>query len=114
MIALVDEHPHLGVEPVLRELNIASSTYYRWRQAEKEPRARRRQDAELTEKIRQVHADSDGIYGSPRVRAVLKREGVHVNRKRVERLTAPGQPDRDQPSPEQGLHSPGPGRRSGP
>ncbi|MEU9464650.1 MULTISPECIES: hypothetical protein [unclassified Streptomyces] len=37
MTALVDEHPHLGVEPVLRELNIPSSTYYRWRQAEKEP-----------------------------------------------------------------------------
>ena len=43
-------------------------------------------DAELTEQIRQVHADSGGIYGSPRVHAILKREGVHVGRKRVERL----------------------------
>ncbi|MGD3109741.1 IS3 family transposase [Streptomyces sp. YGL11-2] len=40
---------------------------------------------ELTEQIRQIHADSGGIYGSPRVHAVLKREGVHVGRKRVER-----------------------------
>ncbi|WP_250403519.1 IS3 family transposase [Streptomyces cellostaticus] len=86
MTALVDEHPHLGVEPVLRELNIPSSTYYRWRRAEQEPCERRRQDADLTGKIRQVHADSGGIYGSPRVHAVLKREGVHVGRKRVERL----------------------------
>jgi transposase InsO family protein len=84
--ALLDEHPHLGVEPVLRELHIPSSTYYRWCRAEKEPCDRKRQDAELTEKIRQVHADSGGIYGSPRVHAVLKREGVHVGRKRVERL----------------------------
>ncbi|MGX1249624.1 putative transposase [Streptomyces ambofaciens] len=84
--ALVDEHPHLGVEPVLRELNIPSSTYYRWRQAEKEPCERRRQDAELTGRIRQVHEDSGGIYGSPRVHAVLRRHGVHVGRKRVERL----------------------------
>ena len=86
MTALVDAHPHLGVEPVLRELSIPSSTYYRWRQAEKEPCERHRQDAELTSMIRQVHADSGGIYGSPRVHAVLKREGVHVGRKRVERL----------------------------
>ncbi|OIK23391.1 IS3 family transposase [Streptomyces malaysiense] len=86
MTALLDAHPHLGVEPVLRELSIPSSTYYRWRLAEKEPCERHRQDAELTGMIRQVHADSGGIYGSPRVHAVLKREGVHVGRKRVERL----------------------------
>ncbi|WP_406500711.1 IS3 family transposase [Streptomyces sp. NBC_00846] len=33
-----------------------------------------------------MHAASGGNYGSPRVHAVLKREGVHVGRKRVERL----------------------------
>ncbi|MFF8993341.1 IS3 family transposase [Streptomyces sp. NPDC014983] len=54
--------------------------------AEQDPCERKRQDAELTKQIRQVHADSGGIYGSPRVHAVLKREGVHVGRKRVERL----------------------------
>jgi transposase InsO family protein len=84
--ALLDEHPNLGVEPVLRELHIPSSTYYRWRRAEKEPCERLRRDAELTGRIRQVHADSGGIYGSPRVHAVLKREGVAIGRKRVERL----------------------------
>lgn len=41
---------------------------------------------ELTEQIKQIHADSGGIYGSPRVHAVLRREGVRVGRKRVERL----------------------------
>ncbi|MFF8868341.1 IS3 family transposase [Streptomyces sp. NPDC015139] len=86
MTALVDEHPRLGVECVLRELHIPSSTYYRWRRAEAEPCERRRRDAELTEHIRRIHAGSGGIYGSPRVHAQLKREGVHVGRKRVERL----------------------------
>ncbi|MEU3755757.1 IS3 family transposase [Streptomyces olivoreticuli] len=86
MTALLDEHPHLGVEPVLREISVPSSTYYRWRRAGREPCERRRRDGELTEQIRTIHADSGGIYGSPRVHAVLKREGVRVGRKRVERL----------------------------
>ncbi|MGW1901672.1 IS3 family transposase [Streptomyces hirsutus] len=76
----------MGVKPVLRKLHISSSAYYRWCRAEKEPCHRKLQDAELTEKVRQVHADSGGIYGSPRVHPVLKREGVAIGRKRVERL----------------------------
>ncbi|MEU4890464.1 IS3 family transposase [Streptomyces xinghaiensis] len=72
MTALVDEHPRLGVECVLRELHIASSTYYRWRRAEKEPCERRRRDVELTERIKEIHAESGGNYGSPRVHAVLR------------------------------------------
>lgn len=84
--ALLDEHPRLGVECVLRELHIASSTYYRWRRAEKEPCERRRRDVELNERIKEIHAESGGNDGSPRVHAVLKREGMRVGRKRVERL----------------------------
>ncbi|WP_274919563.1 IS3 family transposase [Streptomyces sp. WZ-12] len=86
MTGLLDEHPDLGVECVLRELHIASSTYYRWRRAEKQPCERRRRDVELTERIKEIHTESGGIYGSPRVHAVLKREGTRVGRKRVERL----------------------------
>ncbi|MEU0805494.1 IS3 family transposase [Streptomyces sp. NPDC005970] len=86
MTALIDEHPHLGVEPVLRELHTPSSTYYRWRRAQKEPCERLRRDAELTGRIRQVHEDSGGTYGAPRVHAVLRREGVRTGRNRVERL----------------------------
>lgn len=86
MTALVNGHPHLGVECVLRELHIASSTFYRWRRREKEPCEHQRRDTELTERIRKIHSDSGGIYGSPRVHAALKREDVHVGRKRVERL----------------------------
>nr|WP_239085188.1 IS3 family transposase [Streptomyces halstedii] len=84
--ALVDEHPHLRVEPVLRELNVPFSAYYRWRQVETEPCEPRRRDAELTCRIRQVHDESGGLYGSPRVHAIVKREGAHVGRKRVERV----------------------------
>ncbi|MFJ7209974.1 IS3 family transposase [Streptomyces sp. NPDC098789] len=85
-MALVDEHPRLGVECVLRELHVPSTTYYRWRRAETEPCEHQRRDVELAERIKEIHTDSGGIYGSPRVHAVLKREDIHVGRKRVERL----------------------------
>ncbi len=43
-------------------------------------------EVELVAHIRQIHADSGGAYGSPRVCAQLRRQGVRVNHKRVERL----------------------------
>ena len=44
-------------------------------------------DAWLTEKVKQIHAASDGTYGARRVHAELRLEhGIRVGRKRVERL----------------------------
>jgi putative transposase len=43
-------------------------------------------DRELTALIRQIHTGSGGVYGSPRVHAMLRRAGQRVSRKRVERL----------------------------
>jgi putative transposase len=44
-------------------------------------------DAWLVEKIKQVHADSDGTYGARRIHAELRLEhDIRVGRKRVERL----------------------------
>jgi hypothetical protein len=60
--ALLTEHPRLGVECVLRKLRIPSATYYRWRRAVAEPCERRRRDVELTDRIKEIHADSGGIY----------------------------------------------------
>ncbi|GGV60648.1 IS3 family transposase [Streptomyces massasporeus] len=54
--------------------------------AEHEPCKHRRRDVELTRQIRRIHTHSGGIYGLPRVHAILKREGIRVGRKRVERL----------------------------
>ncbi|WP_327731267.1 hypothetical protein OG250_42050 [Streptomyces sp. NBC_00487] len=47
--ALLDEHPHLEAEPVLRDVSIASSACCRCRRAEREPREHRCRDVDLTE-----------------------------------------------------------------
>jgi transposase InsO family protein len=48
--------------------------------------ARARQDAEVTARIVQLHEDSDGTYGSPRVHADLAEAGHRHGRKRIARL----------------------------
>jgi putative transposase len=45
----------------------------------------------MTGRIREIHCESDGTYGSRRVHAQLRREGVEVNKKRVERLMRVGE-----------------------
>jgi transposase InsO family protein len=75
-----------GVEPILRVLEVPTSTFYGWLAQQRDPCQRRRQDAWLTERIRTVHRRSGGTYGAPRVHAQLRRDGTQTSRKRVERL----------------------------
>ena len=75
-----------GVEPILRVLEVPTSTFYGWLAQQRDPCQRRRQDAWVTERIRTVHRRSGGTYGAPRVHAQLRRDGTPTSRKRVERL----------------------------
>ncbi|GAA2599722.1 hypothetical protein GCM10010435_93950 [Winogradskya consettensis] len=75
-----------GVEPILRVLGIATSTFYGWLKQAAEPSHRCRQDAIQVEDIGRIHERSGQMYGSPRVHATLRRQGHQISRKRVERL----------------------------
>ncbi len=72
-----------------RVLEVSRSGFYAW--AARGPSARAARDAALSARIRSIHCESDGTYGSRRVCAALRREGVAVNRKRVERLMRAGE-----------------------
>ena len=61
-----------------------SRSYYALRK--REPSQRAQEDAMLTDRIKQIHAESRGTYGRPRVRAALQAEGIHVGKERVARL----------------------------
>lgn len=67
-----------------RVLAVSRSGYYAWERRPEPPR--RRDDRRLLRDIRRIHAQRRRAYGSPRVHAQLRREGVRVARKRVERL----------------------------
>jgi transposase InsO family protein len=65
-------------------LNVSTSGYYDW---QRRPESQRTiSDRQLTKTIRQVHAESDGTYGSPRVHAELNEDGHSCGRPRVARL----------------------------
>ena len=73
-----------SVKTLCRVLGVSRSGFHAWER--RAPSNRALADAWLVEKIRQVHVSSRGTYGSPRVHAELRFDGVRVGRKRVERL----------------------------
>jgi putative transposase len=67
-----------------KTLCVSSSGYYAWR---RRPLSRRAKvDQVLQRRIKAIHAESRGIYGSPKIHALLQQEGLNCSRKRVIRL----------------------------
>ena len=72
------------VKIMCRGLQVSASGYYAWRG--RVPSRRDQANAELVEQIRWIYATSRQTYGSPRVLAALRQQGVICSRKRVARL----------------------------
>lgn len=81
---MMSNQAEFPIETMARSLEVSRSGFYGWQA--REPSARDIADRELTELIRQIHAASRESYGAPRIHAELADSGVHVGRKRVERL----------------------------
>lgn len=75
------DHP---VTTLCRAFAVSRSGYYRWREAKAGMRAR--EDARLKIELPQLHEQSRGTYGRPRLVAALRREGVRTSGRRVARL----------------------------
>jgi len=65
-------------------LQVSRSGYYDWLKRGESKRSR--EDRELSQKVVTIHGESRGTYGSPRIYQALKKEGVRVSEKRIERL----------------------------
>ena len=63
---------------------VSRSGYHRWRTAG--PSRRAGEDVLLSEQLRELHEQSHGTYGRPRLTAALRQKGRHVAPKRVARL----------------------------
>lgn len=73
-----------AISEMCAALGVTRQGYYAWRS--RGPSAHGLRDAELAEKISEVHAASRGHYGAPKVLAELRRAGVQTSRKRVARI----------------------------
>jgi len=58
--------------------------YYAW--CKREPSQRKREDERLGKRIEDAYQNNRRVYGSPRLHAELKEQGVRCGRKRVARL----------------------------
>jgi putative transposase len=65
-------------------LSVSRSGFYRW--LNHKPSQRAQENETLVARIRQIHADSDQTYGSPRVTLALGQQGLCCSQKRVARL----------------------------
>ncbi len=83
----VDEHSdRYAVALLLRVLGVEPSTYYGWLTQVQEPCEREIVDRGLLSNIHEIWTASGCTYGSDRVWRQLRRDGISVGRKRVERL----------------------------
>jgi hypothetical protein len=69
-----------------RQLGVARSGYYAWRQRQEAPGKRADENARLTAEIAAVFQEHRGFYGSPRIHQELLAAGLRVGRHRVARL----------------------------
>ena len=67
-----------------RVLEVSSSGYYLWRKDK--PSRRSLEDDKLKVDIERIHQESKRTYGSPRIHAALRANGIRCGRKRVARL----------------------------
>jgi len=72
-----------AVSVMCQALQVCVSGYYAWRR--RAPSARQQADAALDARIHRAFVAGRGVYGSPRVHALLRRQGIRCGRKRVAR-----------------------------
>lgn len=81
----MQSHSHeFSVERMSKVFSVSRSGYYQFLHAI--PSQREKEDERLLTKIKSIHQESRGTYGSPRIFAQLHEEGELCSRKRVSKI----------------------------
>jgi putative transposase len=83
------EKTNYPVAVMCRVFSVNRTSFHNWER--RAPSDRALADAWLTERIKQIHASSRGVYGVPRIHAELQiAHNIQIGRKRVARLMKAG------------------------
>lgn len=85
MFSLVHQYrSKYPVSEMCKILNVSRSGYYQWAKREDSEHKKRRH--KLQQLIHRAFLDSRRLYGSPKIKQVLRQQGVQVSEKTVARL----------------------------
>lgn len=82
-IVLLSDEGH-SVEICCELLGVSTSGFYDWKK--RLPSKRERANQAMKTEIREIHKESKGTYGSPRIKASLEKRGHSVGKDRVAKL----------------------------
>lgn len=82
------ERANHAISLMCRVLGVSRSGFHAWERRKLSRRAV--EDARLLKLIMESHSRGRGTYGAPRIHADLRRQGIRVGRKRIERLMRAG------------------------
>ena len=79
-----DHQTEFPVSVMCSVFQVSRSGYYAWY---KRPESKRnRENMELAQEIAEIHRESNGNYGSPKIHGELKRRGKRHGKNRIARL----------------------------
>ena len=81
---VAEQQQEYPVKTSCQVLGVSESGYYAWRM--REPSPRQVENERLTEQIVQAFQHGRQVYGSPRVHAELRAQGINCGKHRVARL----------------------------
>lgn len=82
-IVLLSDEGH-SVQLCCELLNVSPSGFYDWKS--RLPSKRQRENELLKSEIKEIHKESKGTYGSPRIKAALEDKGHHIGKDKVAKL----------------------------
>ena len=73
-----------AVEKMCKAFKVSRSGYYHWMTTKPSPR--RINNQAILKLIREIHKESKGRYGSPKITRELQKRGIQISMPRVARL----------------------------